>query len=183
MSFAKIRSGISFVLSLITVLLITSGRSSNAQSVTGATVSGKIFAEVITVFSASETSQLYFGKFSPGPQGGEIILTPYNTVMVTGSVYTGPGIHNAASFYVTGDVDALYTITLPSMPSTLTNTTNAKTMLVTNWSSVPGPGLGMGKLENGFQTVFVGATLKVGSLYDNPPGIYTGTYSITFDFN
>jgi len=38
-------------------------------------------------------------------------------------------------------------------------------------------------LENGAQTVYVGATLKVGSLIDNPVGIYTGTYTITFDFN
>jgi len=29
----------------------------------------------------------------------------------------------------------------------------------------------------------VGATLKVGTLTDNPAGIYTGTYTITFDFN
>lgn len=154
-----------------------------AQSVTAATATGHIFAEVITVFSASETSQLYFGKFSPGPQGGEITLTPESTVSVIGSVFAGTGIHNAASFYVTGDVDAMFSVTLPSSPAILTNTTSAKTLQVSNWVSVPGPGTGTGKLEEGFAMVKVGATLIVGTLNDNPPGIYTGTYSITFDFN
>ncbi len=100
-----------------------------------------------------------------------------------GSVYKGPGTFNAASFYVSGDADAAYSITLPSRPVILTHTTSAKTMSVENWSSVPAPGIGTGMLQNGFQVVYVGATLNVGTLYDNPVGIYTGTYTITFDFN
>ncbi len=56
-------------------------------------------------------------------------------------------------------------------------------MLVENWNSVPAPGIGTGMLQNGYQTVYVGATLKVGSLSDNPVGIYSGSYEITFDFN
>jgi hypothetical protein len=35
--------------------------------------------------TASETTQLNFGKFSPGPEGGKIILTPESTVSVLGS--------------------------------------------------------------------------------------------------
>jgi hypothetical protein len=38
-------------------------------------------------------------------------------------------------------------------------------------------------LADGSQTVYVGATLKVGTINDNPVGVYTGTYAITFDFN
>jgi hypothetical protein len=56
-------------------------------------------------------------------------------------------------------------------------------MLVDSWNSVPTPGTGTGMLLNGYQTVYVGATLKVGTLNDNPVGIYTGSYEITFDFN
>jgi hypothetical protein len=59
----------------------------------------------------------------------------------------------------------------------------ARTMTVEEWRSVPEASPGAGMLENGFQTVYVGATLKVGNLNDNPVGIYTGTYTITFDFN
>jgi hypothetical protein len=56
-------------------------------------------------------------------------------------------------------------------------------MIVDDWVSVPNEGMGTGQLQNGFQVVYVGATLKVGNLNDNPIGIYTGSYKVTFDFN
>jgi hypothetical protein len=154
-----------------------------SQTTPSATTTGHILAEVVSTFTASETSQMNFGRFSPGPQGGEIILTPESNVSVIGSVYKGPGPVNAASFYVTGDAGASYTITLPSKPVLLTHISDAKTMQVKDWVSVPSPGIGAGRLQNGFQEVYVGATLEVGTLNDNPVGIYTGSYTITFDFN
>jgi hypothetical protein len=60
---------------------------------------------------------------------------------------------------------------------------SAKTMIIENWMSNPGLGTGAGILQDGYQIVYVGATLKVGPLSDNPVGIYAGTYTITFDFN
>jgi hypothetical protein len=154
-----------------------------AQISPQASVTGHITAEVITMLAAVETSQLNFGRFAPGPQGGELMVTPESTVSVLGSVWPGSGIRNAASFYVTGDPGVAYTITLPSAPVTITHLGTARTMTVEDWRSVPSPTPGAGMLEDGSQTVFVGATLKVGTLNDNPVGIYTGTYSITFDFN
>ena len=55
-------------------------------------------------------------------------------------------------------------------------------MIVDDWISVPSPGIGTGMLQDGYQIVYVGATLNVGTLQDNPVGVYTGTYMITFDF-
>lgn len=155
-----------------------------SQAVQPTTASGHITAEVISAFTATETSQMNFGRFAPGPQGGEIILTPQSTISVLGSIYKGPGSYNAASFYVSGDIDATYSISLPEGPVLLTSTSaNAKTMKVENWISIPAPGIGAGKLQDGFQVVYVGATLKVGTINDNPVGKYTGSYTITFDFN
>jgi hypothetical protein len=154
-----------------------------AQVIPSASATGHVIAEVISAYSASETSQLNFGRFSPGPQGGEIILTPESTISVLGSVFSGAGLHNAASFYVSGDMDAAFSITLPASPVVLTHTSKARTMVVKDWVSVPSPGIGTGMLQNGFQVVYVGATLKVGTIIDNPVGVYTGTYNITFDFN
>ncbi|MHC1730989.1 MAG: DUF4402 domain-containing protein [Bacteroidales bacterium] len=154
-----------------------------AQTAPPVSATGHITAQVITTLAAVETSQLDFGKFSPGPQGGELILTPDNSVSVMGSVWKGSGTHNAASFYVTGDPGVAYTVTLPSEPVMITHMGTSRTMTVEDWISVPAPTPGAGLLENGAQTVYVGATLKVGSLTDNPVGIYTGTYTITFDFN
>lgn len=167
----------------ILVFIFLSHYEGVSQTTTSVTVTGQIFAEIIPVFTASETAQLNFGKFSPGPQGGEIILTPLGTLSVLGSIYIGNGVHNPASFYITGDVDAAYSISLPVNPVVLTHTASARTMLVDSWNSVPAPGIGTGRLQSGYQTVFVGATLKVGTLNDNPVGIYTGSYEITFDFN
>ena len=171
-----------FILSLSCLLNLTGGVV-YSQTAPPASATGHIFAEIIPMFTAIETAQLNFGRFAPGPQGGEIILTPASTVSVLGGVYKGAGTPNAASFYISGDVDAAYTITLPAGPVFLTHISNAKTMKIENWMSIPAPGTGAGKLQDGFQVVYVGATLKVGSLIDNPVGIYTGTYTITFDFN
>jgi hypothetical protein len=171
------------VLIFILLLIFISERDSFSQSSTSVTVTGQIFAEVMSVFAASETAQLNFGKFSPGPQGGEIILTPSGSVSVLGSIYMGNGVHNPASFYVTGDVDASFSISLPVNPVILRHISSSRTMLVDSWNSNPAPGTGTGMLQNGYQIVYVGATLKVGTLNDNPVGIYTGSYQITFDFN
>ena len=168
--------------SLVCLLLISAGKV-YSQAIPTASATGHIFAEIIPVFSASEIAQMNFGRFSPGPQGGEIILTPESTISVLGSVYKGPGSYNAASFYVSGDLDAAYTITLPANAVVLTHISDAKTMKVEDWISIPAPGPGAGKLQDGFQVVYVGATLKVGTLNDNPVGTYTGSYTITFDFN
>jgi hypothetical protein len=170
------------IFSLIYLFHITSANI-NAQVTAPASATGHIYAEVISAFSATETSQLNFGRFSPGPQGGSIILTPQSTISVLGSVFKGTGAHNAASFYVSGDADAAYSITLPVSPVVLTHVSDAKTMLIEDWVSVPAAGTGTGMLQDGFQVVYVGATLKVGTLHDNPVGIYTGSYIITFDFN
>jgi len=144
---------------------------------------GHVIAEIIPVFTATETSQLNFGRFAPGPEGGKIILNPQGSVSVLGSVYKGTGMHNAACFYVTGDQDASFSITLPEKPVILKHLNSPKTMIVDEWVSIPAPGAGTGSLQNGSQTVYVGATLNVGTLNDNPAGIYTGTYEISFDFN
>jgi len=153
-----------------------------AQISNPVSVTGHVLAEIIPIFTASEMSQLNFGRISPGYQGGEIILSPESTVSVLGSVYKGTGSHNAASFAVSGDADATFSVTLPSSPVVLTHSTDAKKLLVDDWVSVPSRGTGTGVLQNGYQVVYVGATLKVGTLNDNPVGIYTGSYTITFDF-
>lgn len=167
----------------LSLLLALSAVTESAAQLASASVTAHIFAEVIPVFSASEVSQLNFGRFSPGPQGGEIIITPQNTIAVTGSVFTGTGLHSTASFYVSGDADAAFSVSLPVNPVILNHNSGSRTMLVDNFISYPPAGNGTGMLKNGFQMVYVGATLKVGTLVDNPVGIYTGTFNITFDFN
>jgi hypothetical protein len=56
-------------------------------------------------------------------------------------------------------------------------------MQVSDWVTIPENGDTGIRLDGGVQTVLVGATLKVGSLDENPKGIYTGSYQITFAYN
>jgi hypothetical protein len=169
-------------ISLITLFLVFAC-AAEAQPAASSTVTGHITAEVISTLTAIETTQLSFGRFSPGPQGGKLILTPESSISVMGSVWPGSGTHSAASFYVTGDPGVAFTVSLPSDPVTITHMGSARTMTVEEWRSVPEPEPGAGVLENGSQVVYVGATLNVGTLNDNPVGVYTGTYNITFEFN
>jgi hypothetical protein len=169
-------------ISLITLYLVFAF-AAEAQPAASSTVTGHITAEVISTLTAIETTQLSFGKFSPGPQGGKLILTPESSISVMGSVWPGSGTHSAASFYVTGDPGVAFTVSLPSDPVTITHMGSARTMTVEEWRSVPEAEPGAGVLENGSQVVYVGATLNVGTLNDNPVGVYTGTYNITFEFN
>jgi hypothetical protein len=146
-------------------------------------ITGHITAEVITSLAAMETAQLNFGRFAPQSAGGQVTITPQGTQSATGTIALGSGTHNAASFYISGESGALFSISLPNGPVTLANTANSKTMVVTNWVSLPSQGMGIVIPDKGSQVVLVGASLIAGTNSDNPVGIYTGTYSITFSYN
>ena len=148
-----------------------------------ASVQATANAEVIEALTTTETAQLNFGRFSPETQGGKIILTPDGVRTAQGTVVLGGGTHNSASFYITGQYEATFSITLPAGPAILTNTQNNKTMEVTDWTSYPAPGIGVGKLVGGAMTVRVGAVLNVGDFNANPVGLYAGIYAITFAYN
>ncbi|MDX9902689.1 MAG: DUF4402 domain-containing protein, partial [Bacteroidales bacterium] len=123
-------------ISLITLYLVFAF-AAEAQPGLSSTVTGHITAEVISTLTAIETTQLSFGRFSPGPQGGKLILTPESSISVMGSVWPGSGTHSAASFYVTGDPGVAFTVSLPSDPVTITHMGSARTMTVEEWRSVP----------------------------------------------
>lgn len=148
-----------------------------------ASVTAQAFAEVISALTATETSQLNFGKFSPEVQGGQVIVTPDGIRTTNGSVILSGGIANSGIFYITGTPDAAFSIQLPVGPAVLTHQNSSKTMVVSNWVSYPQAGNGTGILVNGQQFVYLGATLNVGSIIDNPVGLYSGAFTLTFAYN
>ena len=176
------QSKIKKLLLLIFCIVLLSGLSV-PKATAQASVTAQAFAEIIAALTATETAQLNFGRFSPETQGGKVVLTPDGVRTAQGSVVLGGGAHNSASFYITGEYDATFSITLPAGPAVLTNTLNAKTMQVSDWQSYPAPGIGVGKLNGGAMTVHIGAVLNVGDMNANPVGIYAGTYAITFAYN
>ena len=149
-------------------------------------VTSTALAELIDVLAATEASPLNFGRFFiDGEGGGSIVIAP-----TSGSdrISQGNAIHLAAGsspspaiYEVVGYPDCSVSITLPG-PAILTNTSNsAHQMVVNNWVSTPS---NSAKLDmNGKLTFYVGAVLNVESLSQNPVGVYTGTYTITFAYN
>jgi hypothetical protein len=166
-----------FILPLLVLL------SFSCKVYSQASVTAQAFAEVISALTATETSQLNFGKFSPEVQGGQVIVTPDGVRSTSGSVILSGGIANSGIFYITGAPDAAFSIQLPSGPAILTHHNSSKTMVVSNWVSYPRAGNGTGILANGQQFVYLGATLNVGSMLDNPVGMYSGAFTLTFAYN
>ncbi|MEI6139009.1 MAG: DUF4402 domain-containing protein [Mariniphaga sp.] len=166
---------------ILSVLMFWVAQVSEAKA--QASVQATANAEVIEALTSTETAQMNFGRFSPETQGGKIILTPDGVRTAQGTVVLGGGTHNSASFYLTGQYEATFSVTLPSGPAILTNLKNNKTMEITDWTSIPAPGIGVGKLTGGSMTVRVGAVLNVGDFNANPVGIYAGIYAITFAYN
>ncbi len=168
---------------LISILILAFIGISEIRLHAQVTVTSQVYAEVIAALTANETAQLNFGRFSPETSGGEVLLTPEGSRSSYGTVILVSGTHNPATFYITGQSDATFSINLPTAPVTITNMNNSKTMIITDWKSDPPATVGAGTLKGGSESVNIGATLHVGTANDNPVGIYTGTYTITFAYN
>lgn len=166
-----------YILTLLVILSFSSRAFSQAS------ITAQAFAEVISALTATETSQLNFGKFSPEVQGGQVIVTPDGIRSTNGAVILSGGIAKSGIFYITGTPEAMFSIQLPNGPAVLTHQNSSKTMMVNNWISYPNAGNGTGVLANGQQFVYLGATLNVGSLLDNPVGLYSGAFNLTFAYN
>lgn len=168
-----------FIVCGILLCLVVTVSKATAQ----VTATGTASAEIIEALTTREVSPLNFGRFSPETQGGKIILTPDGIRSVQGTVVLAGGTHSSASFYVSGQYEATFSISLPLGPVVLTNLQNDKTMVVSDWQSSPAPGVGMGKLVGGSMTIYIGATLSVGDMNANPVGMYAGTFTVTCAYN
>jgi len=148
-----------------------------------AAVSSQAHAEVIAALTATESAQLHFGKFSPEVNGGQVIVSPDGVRSAQGSVILGGGTSSPGRFLITGAPDATFSVQLPDGPIELVNQATSQTMQVNDWVSDPPAGTGTGVLAGGSEIVSIGATLYVSSMQDNPVGMYTGTFSLTFAYN
>jgi hypothetical protein len=155
----------------------------NGQVWAQASVTAQAFAEVIEALTATESAQLNFGRFSPGVAGGEVIISPDGSKSAQGSVMLSGGGSSPGQFTITGAPDATFSIQLPEGPVQLLHQNSNQTMIVNEWTSYPPAGNSSGTLNEGFEIVSIGASLVVGSIENNPVGIYTGSFSLTFAYN
>lgn len=140
-------------------------------------------AEVIEALRAAEITALNFGRFSPEISGGEIRISPLGVRTSSGTVSLSGGQYNPASFQLAGQSDATISVVLPVGSVLLTNLATGKTMEVFNFEVNNVTNVGTGVLTKGALILSMGATLKVGTVADNPVGQYSGSYVITFSYN
>lgn len=141
-----------------------------------------ISVNIIAPLTATEALQLNFGRFYPGNSGGSIVISPTGDVTATSTVAIDNSPRNPGAFVINGESNSLINVSLPKSPISITND-KSNHMIVDNWVATPNNEESGICLTDGSQKVLVGATLNIGTLEQNPKGIYTGTYQITFSYN
>jgi len=122
---------------------------------------------------------LSFGSFVAGNSGSVTVSTTGNRNAVGGVVLIPSSLGTAAQFTVSGEPNMTYTIQLPGNDF-VSLTGPGIDMFVNNFTSTPS-GVGGQLGAGGSQALSVGGTLNVGS--DQAPGSYSGTFSVTVNYN
>jgi hypothetical protein len=124
------------------------------------------------------TQPLAFGSFVAGG-GGSVTVTTSGARSAGGGVVLIPSSEGAAAtFAVTGDADATYTIQLPSDGSVeLTGPGSA--MVIDGFTSTPS-GVNGQLNAAGSQSLSVGGTLNVSG--SQTPGEYTGSFTVITEY-
>ena len=144
-----------------------------------ATGTGTATATVIVPITISSTQNLAFGRFSANT-GGTVVIGTDSARSKTGTLAlssTG-STQTAASFNIGGDGVSTYSITLPADSVVVIDDGASHTMAVNSFISNPAT---TGTLTAGAQVLLVGATLTVASA--QVAGSYTGTFSVTVEYN
>lgn len=160
------------------LFMVSAVQQVNAQP--GSSDDGTATATILTPISITADAELEFGSIAAGSQESDVkISTAGARSLESGdaTLYTSDA-GQQGTFDVSGADNHTYSITLPSN-GTVTLTGPGDPMAVKDFTSDP---LGTGTLDGtGNQTINVGATLVVGA--PQTAGSYTGTYTVTVDYN
>ena len=134
-----------------------------------------VTATILAPISIFAVGDMDFGTMTPTGTAGTVTVTPAGARSSVNVDLLG-GVPSAASFDVTGDGNANYSITLPS---STTLSSGGDTMTVDTFTDDAGasPILPSG----GSDTFNVGATLNVGAT--QVAGTYSGTFAVTVHYN
>ncbi len=125
---------------------------------------------------------LSFGSFYVGASGGTITITPEGTRTTTGTIVPLSTSTEAPAIFEVRSITLIARwvhIVLPAS-AYLTRSGGSERIVVNNFKSDKPSGFWSSLFLT--QTVKVGATLTVQGLSTNPPGNYTGTFSVTFAY-
>jgi hypothetical protein len=146
-----------------------------SSTVSAASVSANASANVITPLSITETNGINFGDVSVGAAGGTVVLDTTGGRTVTGDAEAvAGGTVLSGAYSVTGEGTKAYSITFPAS-ATISSGANNMTVNGFNHDAGASPAL-----TGGSDTFNVGATLNIGA--SQPAGTYSGTYTLTVDY-
>lgn len=147
--------------------------------VPGFTVSAQEPPPRPVIVTFNESQPLAFGAFSPGAAGGTVTVTPGGTRSAAGDVVllSMGYVYTPAMFYVRASQGTVLSV-LVSPPVTLTGSGGGTMTLQVSGSQPASPFVTTLPWPQQ-TTVLVGGILTMGNIASNPPGNYTGNFSIT----
>lgn len=131
--------------------------------------------------SAVKNQDLTFGTFCPtSSSGGTVSVSSTGTRSATGNILLFASSFTQATFtFSAGSRNRnVFSITTNS-PRTLLRTGGGSMTLTLG---TPSPA-SFTVNRNNTRVISIGGTLTVGSITANPPGSYSGTFALTFNFN
>lgn len=133
-------------------------------------------ATVVAPVTLVKTADLLFGSVAPSSfTSGTVTVYPTGGRISSNVVLSLTNSGNPASFYLTGNPGAGFSIDLPS---SIILTGPGNSMQLTTFTSSPSS---IGSFNaSGNATINVGGTLTVGA--NQAAGVYSGSFSITVDY-
>ena len=147
-------------------------------TVRSASDTATISAEVVSILSLINQTDMVFGDVAATNAPGTVILSPTGTRLTTGGAFVNSTVSSGpAVFDVIGLPNAVYAITLPD--SVVLSGASGNSMVVDNFTSQPA---NTGLTDSGGeQNLFVGGTLNINS--NQAIGSYSGIMSVTVVYN
>ncbi|MCX6335485.1 MAG: DUF4402 domain-containing protein [Bacteroidia bacterium] len=163
------------IIRILTVAVVMIAYSVSASAQGSATTSGNAAARIIAPITLTVGTTLDFGTIYN--TGGTVIISTAGVRSGTAAVKATP-VPTAGTFTVAGEPTLTYAITLPA-DGVVTIASGVNTMPINSFVSNPAttstiPG-------GGSETLSIGATLTVAA--GQASGNYTGTYSVTVQYN
>jgi hypothetical protein len=143
-----------------------------------ATTSAPAQASILTPLSIVKTADLSFGRIVPGAAAGTVNIDAASGARTSSGPLTlvGAGDYGAATFVGLADRFRFVFVT-NSAPPVLSRAGGGASMSLV---SLQRTGTFFFVPAGGFIEVDVGGTLAVGA--NQPPGLYTGTFSVTMNY-
>jgi hypothetical protein len=133
------------------------------------------------ISSGTSVQNLCFGAFSQGSIGGTVIISASGSRSVTGSVVPlNLGVNYSPAIFEIEAPEGTIVSIMKGGNVTLTGSNGGSMMLQIGNSDPPSP-FAISVPPPGKTRINFGGTLTIGSLTQNPPGSYSGTFSITFN--